>query len=159
MRSFSKSKQSADFPNFSNNNEAHFAHRCLRHSEKLFVFSLKHDKQPVDPFQPAIHTCRPPSEWGCLMLFWSPVPFRISGALQHPEVNFSFKVGCSIYVNGLLGLVVCWAIQRQFLTRRPGRACLSTKHQRSYTHTHRHAVRLTIKSIYTEARWKLLGAL
>ncbi len=134
---------------------------CLFHSHlllKLFVCILKLTCSLSVPFTHLpyryAHVTTSLSGWGFLMLFWSAVPFCISGALQHLGVNFSFKRGCSIYVNGLLGLIVCCAVQRQFFMRRLGESL--SEHQTPtqlhiQTNTHRHAVRLTIKSVYSEA--------
>lgn len=128
-------------PKWSNNVEENFLIRCLLHLFGVFLFPLK-ERCAVHPFRwvsyPYRYNADTIQSGAFLMLFY--LAFCISAALQYLKEMSPLKEGCSIYVNGLLGLIVCVAIHRQFFTRHPQRGIL---HQYSYTHSH--SIRLTIK--------------
>lgn len=79
--------------------------------------------------------------WACVSLWvgvptvlfrgWGGGAFCINGALQH----LRWGGGDSIYVNGLPGLIVCWAVQRLFFMKTSWRKgkLVWAPHQ---THTH-----------------------
>lgn len=115
--------------------------------------------QSVFLFHPAKQMCVQilPSERCFLMLFWWAVPFCISGALHHLWVNVSFKGGCSIYVNGLLGLIVCWAIQRQFFMRLLGREPVWAPNTVTHKNKHTHTRLSGCLSVYTQRPMEVIG--